>query len=221
MPNLNFFASAGKLTIIKRNKIIKNNEYYNLKDYSNFGYDYFDNKKIKIGYRGYFYDKRYSTTVKKIIKYYKIKRGSKILDFGCAKGFILNEFKKEGMKVYGLDKSYYARKTSLKSVRRNIKLYKSIASFNKYKDKFFDFIISKETLPHIKKKEIINILKQFIRISKNNKILVTVQYPKTKRDIQKLKKFDPTHKTLLLKRDWLNIFNFLNIKNVVEFKSLF
>ena len=216
-----FFKSANKLTKIKRNNIIKVNKLHNLKNYYSFGYDYFDNKKIEIGYKGYFYDKRYLATVKKIIKHYKLKKGSKILDFGCAKGFILNEFKKEGMQIYGLDKSHYAKKMCVKAVKKNIKLYKGICSFKKYKDNFFDFIISKETLPHIEKKEIINILKQFIRISKNNKMLIVMQCPKLQNDIIKLKKFDPTHKTLLLKKDWIKMFNSLNLKNVVQFKNLF
>jgi len=65
-----FFKSANKLRKIKRNKLIKSNKIYNLKNYKNFGYDYFDNKKFKIGYGGYFYDKRYLGVVKKIIKFY-------------------------------------------------------------------------------------------------------------------------------------------------------
>ena len=76
-----------------------------MNDYLNFGETYFDNSELGIGYGKYKYDNRFKKNVKKIINFFKFKKKSKILEIGCAKGFLLVEFYKQGMDVIGLEKS--------------------------------------------------------------------------------------------------------------------
>lgn len=57
-----------------------------------FGKDFFDGDR-KCGYGGYKYDGRWKSVVKRMKDYYKLPDNITILDIGCAKGFILYDFK--------------------------------------------------------------------------------------------------------------------------------
>jgi cyclopropane fatty-acyl-phospholipid synthase-like methyltransferase len=56
----------------------------------NFDYDYFDGDR-KFGYGGYVYDGRWLTIAKKLIQEYSLSSGMKVLDIGCAKGFLVKD----------------------------------------------------------------------------------------------------------------------------------
>ncbi len=58
-----------------------------------FGREYFDGKRIH-GYGGYYYNKKFFRKItEEIIRHYKLSDGCKILDIGCAKGFMMYEFR--------------------------------------------------------------------------------------------------------------------------------
>ena len=79
-----------------------------------FGKDYWDGDK-KFGYGGYKYiPNRWSKFASKLIKKYKLKNSSKILDIGCGKGFLLADIKNllPQIDVTGYDISSYAKKSS-------------------------------------------------------------------------------------------------------------
>ena len=54
-------------------------------------FDYWDGSR-KINYGGYKYiENRWSKAIAKMVKHYKLKDNSKILDIGCGKGFFLKD----------------------------------------------------------------------------------------------------------------------------------
>ena len=55
-----------------------------------FGEMYFDGPR-EFGYGGYIYDGRWATVAQDIINHFGIKPGSRVLDVGCAKGFLVKE----------------------------------------------------------------------------------------------------------------------------------
>ena len=55
-----------------------------------FGFDYFDGDR-KYGYGGFRYDGRWVPVAQDMVKHYALKSGARILDIGCAKGFLVHD----------------------------------------------------------------------------------------------------------------------------------
>ena len=225
MREISFFQNLNK-RIHYRKKILDNSNYKKiklnfLKDYKKFGKTYFDNSKIGIGYGSYKYDGRFKNDVKKIIKFFKLKKKSKVLEIGCAKGFLLVEFYKLGLDVIGVDKSKYAKKNSHKLIKKYIKNLDIEKKLN-FKDQTFDFVICKEVFPHIDPKKIGFLIKEIKRIVKKQKnVYIIVQSFKKNNQKELFKKWDLTHKSIYNKKEWKDIFKTNSFKGYLGFKYLF
>src|SRR3989338_2656617 len=110
MPYIDFLGSVHKRT--KRDYLGRVNEFPKaeaIKIAKRYGHEYWDGDR-KFGYGGYKYDGRWRTVAQQICDYYGIQPGSKILDVGCGKGFLLYEMTQfvPGVEIYGIDISDYA-----------------------------------------------------------------------------------------------------------------
>ena len=107
MREINLLASVPKvmrdLAARKANK--KENRRLALK----FEREYFDGTREQ-GYGGYRYDGRWVAVARKLIDLYGLRPGSRVLDIGCAKGFLVNDLLQAlpGVEVWGIDVSRYA-----------------------------------------------------------------------------------------------------------------
>ena len=102
----------------------KKNKKKNRRKALKFSKDYFDGSR-NTGYGGYYYDGRWINVAKSIIKQYKLKKSSKVLDVGCAKGFLMYDLlkiSKNKIKVYGVDISSYAKSKAMPQIRKKIKI---------------------------------------------------------------------------------------------------
>lgn len=74
-----------------------------------FDVEYFDGPREQ-GYGGYRYDGRWVAVARKLIALYGLKPGSRVLDIGCAKGFLVKDLREvlPGIEVWGIDISAYA-----------------------------------------------------------------------------------------------------------------
>ncbi|MDE1145073.1 MAG: class I SAM-dependent methyltransferase [Azospirillaceae bacterium] len=83
-----------------------------------FGFDYFDGPRSR-GYGGYHYDGRWVQVAHDIIERWDLKPGDRVLDIGCAKGFLVKDLADQlpGLEVWGLDISAYALANSHPDVR--------------------------------------------------------------------------------------------------------
>lgn len=74
-----------------------------------YGEMYFDGPR-DYGYGGYRYDGRWQPVARDIIAYYGLRPGNRVLDAGCAKGFLVRDLLAAlpGLEVFGLDISEYA-----------------------------------------------------------------------------------------------------------------
>lgn len=74
-----------------------------------YGQMYFDGPR-DYGYGGYRYDGRWKPVAKDIVDHFKLKPGDRVLDVGCAKGFLVKDLMQAcpGLEVFGVDVSKYA-----------------------------------------------------------------------------------------------------------------
>ena len=97
------------------------------KELQKFGKEYFDGKRIH-GYGGYHYDKKFfSKIARELVSHYKLDNNSKILDIGCAKGFLMHDIKSiiPKAEILGIDISKYCKINALQNQKKHIKIDKS------------------------------------------------------------------------------------------------
>jgi ubiquinone/menaquinone biosynthesis C-methylase UbiE len=140
-----------------------------------FGYDYFDGDR-KYGYGGYYYDSRWRPVARDIIEFFKLKKGSRVLDVGCGKGFLVWDLMKEKkfLDVRGLDISKYAIENCPVEIAH--RMYLGSAKHIPFMDKFFDLVISINTLHNLPRDKCVMALKEIERVSKGNSYIVVDSY---------------------------------------------
>ena len=74
-----------------------------------YGREYFDGTREQ-GYGGYRYDGRWVPIARDIVDHFGLKPGDRVLDVGCAKGFLVADLRQAqpGLEAWGLDISHYA-----------------------------------------------------------------------------------------------------------------
>ena len=138
-----------------------------------YSFDYWDGKR-KYGYGGYKYiPGRWTGVARKLIKIFKLNNNSRVLDVGCGKGFLLYEIKKilPNVKIVGLDISKYGIKNSKKEIKKYLKFY-NIEKKLKFKEKYFDLVISLNTLHNLKVNYLFNAIKEIQRVGRKHYICV-------------------------------------------------
>jgi SAM-dependent methyltransferase len=170
-----------------------------------FGADYFDGER-KHGYGGFQYDPKYwSATVIDFANYYGLKPDACILDVGCAKGFMLKDFRKllPDSTLKGLDISEYAIKNSDPEVRNSLILGNAIEL--PFQDKSFDLVISINTVHNLERVDCIKALAEIVRVSRGNSF-VMVDGWRTELEREALKSWVLTARTVLSVDQWLELF---------------
>ncbi len=162
-------------------------------DYHRFGFDYFDNPDIGIGYGGYAYDGRYGDAAAALMRHYGLGRGSRVLEIGCAKGYVLVEFALRGAEVSGIDASAYAASQAHPAVRDRI--YVGDAAALPFDDASFDLVLAKEVLPHVPAGRLNAALAECARVSRGA-IFLVVQCAETPEEAAAIMDWDPTHQVV-------------------------
>ena len=200
-----------------RNRIIAiNNNFSPSSDYLNFGYDYFDNPKSGRGYGGYVYDGRYYETAKKIIDHYKLNPNSKILEIGCAKGYLLYEFFRLKMDVIGYDISRYAVDNCKEELKEMIFLG-GVCDINE-SDRIYDLAIAKEVLSHMAIDDILFTINKLQNISKN--IYLLLQTVSEKKKASDMQSWDSTYKTMMTKKNWEKVLSSCSFHGDYQFNYI-
>lgn len=220
MADINFFGSvkqrSAKNRLAQLQQSLGNAHADSFDDY---GFDYFDNPKLGCGYGGYFYDGRYAEVAAKITQHYRLKPGDRVLEIGCAKGYLLVEFEKLGLEVCGVEFSAYAIQQAHPAVRN--KLVRGSAACLPLQSQSMDLLVSKEMLPHLEEHDINLSFSEFNRVAKANNILIEIQCARSREAQNLCVQWDRTHRTIKPPQWWRQKMQDLSYQGDFHLKELF
>ena len=129
-----------------------------------YGFDYFDGSR-DYGYGGFRYDGRWIPIAKDIIAHFGLKAGDRVLDVGCAKGFLVKDLMNAcpGLEVFGLDISHYALMHCEPEVVGRLHL--GSAESLPFPDGSFDAVIALNTIHNLEKPLVIQALQEIERLA--------------------------------------------------------
>lgn len=136
-----------------------------------FSKDYFDAGTSGLGkYSSYEAERFYPAFTRMVAELQKTLPGKKVLDVGCAKGFLVDELRKKGYEAYGTDISEYA----IKNCPPGISSFLQVCDLNTdrfaFPDASFDIIICMGTLEYVKNQD--HALSEINRVLKKGGILL-------------------------------------------------
>jgi ubiquinone/menaquinone biosynthesis C-methylase UbiE len=158
------------------------------------------------GYGGFSYHSRFwQPVVPTFQEFYQLDRQSSLLDIGCAKGFMLNDFQEliPGMDVTGIDVSQYAIEHSVDTVASKVQV--ADARELPFEDNSFDLVISINTIHNLEREDLICALKEIERVSRKHAFITVDAY---RSDVEKDAMFawNLTAKTILSVPEWIELF---------------
>ena len=174
-----------------------------------YGKEYFDGSR-DYGYGGYHYDGRWKPVAKDIKKTFKIKKNDKLLDIGCAKGFLINDLLDIGVDAYGLEISRYAIEKSVKNSHGRIHLGNAMKL--PFPDNSFDCIVSINTIHNLSKSNCIKSIKEMVRVCKTNKIFIQVDSYLNKKQKKIFEEWVLTAKYHDYPKNWKKLFKLSGYK---------
>lgn len=143
-----------------------------------YGEMYFDGSR-DYGYGGYRYDGRWVKVARDIVEYFNLKKGDRVLDVGCAKGFLVKDLMAvcPGLEVFGLDISDYALKHCEPEVIG--RLHKGSADDLPFPDASFDAVISLNTIHNFTRDRAVIAMSELQRVSKGQGFVQVDSYRTT------------------------------------------
>jgi ubiquinone/menaquinone biosynthesis C-methylase UbiE len=138
-----------------------------------YGKDYWDGDR-RYGYGGYNYmPGRWRPVAEKLINIYKLTSGSKVLDIGCGKAYLLYEMKLliPDLDITGVDSSDYGLKNAKDEMKSFIYQHKAEVELP-YKNKEFDLVISLGTLHNLRLPELKIALSEMERVGKKGYLML-------------------------------------------------
>jgi len=181
----------------------------------NWGYDYWDGSR-DTGYGGYKYDGRWRVVADKLISFYGLKDGTKILDVGSGKGFLLHDLKEanSSFEVRGIDVSEYGIEHSMPSIRNNCVL--GTAANLPWQENYFDLVISINTLHNLGARDLQAALSEIQRVSKRHQYICVEAY-RNEREKVNLMYWQLTCRAFHLPTDWEYLFQQSGYEGDYEF----
>jgi protein-L-isoaspartate(D-aspartate) O-methyltransferase len=169
-----------------------------------FDAEYWDGSR-NTGYGGYKYDGRWLEVATKMAAHYELKPGQRILDIGCGKGFLLYEFGRivTGLELAGLDVSSYALEHAKPEVMPYLRMGSAVNL--PYPDKYFDLVLSLNTLHNLQLPELESALREIERVGRRHKYILLDGY-RTEEEKVNLLYWQLTCECFFTPREWEWIF---------------
>ena len=166
-----------------------------------FGEEFFDGHR-NYGYGGFSYNPKFwQPVIPDFKKNYNLNSLSKILDVGCAKGFMIYDFCQliPGIEAEGIDISKYAIQNCHEKVANMVQV--ANCKNLPFEDNFFDLVISINTVHNLDLNDCIKSIKEIQRVSNKNSFITVDAY---NNDDQKQRMYDwnLTAKTIMSVQEW-------------------
>ena len=171
-----------------------------------FGKEFFDGDR-KFGYGGFTYNPRFwEPVIPDLIHQYGSLANKRILDVGCAKGFMLYDLKRFSptTDIKGIDISEYAILNAIPEIKKDL----MVADAKKlpFEDSSFDLVISINTIHNLELEECKLALREITRVSRGN-AFVTVDAYNNPEEEERMMAWNLTAKTILSVADWTALFD--------------
>jgi acetolactate synthase-1/2/3 large subunit len=176
-----------------------------------FDKSYFDGGRDQ-GYGGYRYDKKYWRKVAQdIAGHYRLKSGDRVLEVGCAKGFLLHDLQQcvPGLIIQGLDISEYAISQAPATVRHDLVV--GDAKALPFNDKSFDLVLAINTLSELAEADLVSALNEIGRVAKGRSF-VTLNAWRNPRERNRLMKWNLTALTNKSVAGWKSMLKAIEYK---------
>jgi SAM-dependent methyltransferase len=133
-----------------------------------FDWEYFDGDRTQ-GYGGYRYDGRWMPVAERFRDHYGLTAGDRVLDVGCAKGFLLHDLRlvAPGIQTVGVDISSYALAHVMEDVRGCV--IRATADALPFRDHAFDLVVSINTVHNLDLERCGRALREIERVSAEHK----------------------------------------------------
>jgi ubiquinone/menaquinone biosynthesis C-methylase UbiE len=178
--------------------------------------DYWDGDR-RYGYGGYDYiPGRWKSVAEALIKNYNLKSGSKVLDVGCGKGFLLYEMKLliPELDIKGIDISKHGLRNAKKEVKPFLKKHKAQDSLP-FEDNKFDLVISLGTLHNLRIFDLEKSLKEIERVGRQGYIML--ESYRNEQELFNLQCWALTAESFFDEEEWVWLYSYFNYTGDYEF----
>lgn len=170
-----------------------------------FGREFFDGDR-RHGYGGFNYLPRFwQPVVPTLQAHFGLTAGTRLLDIGCAKGFMLHDLAEliPGIEVKGIDVSTYAIDNAIADMRPHVSVASAVEL--PFPDHSFDVVIAINTLHNLERDELIKALREIERVGRG-KAFVTVDAYRNDEEKERMFAWNLTAKTVLSVDGWKALF---------------
>lgn len=169
-----------------------------------FDVEYFDGAREQ-GYGGYRYDGRWIPVAKRLIEHFGLKPGDRVLDIGCAKGFLVHDLLTvmPGLEVYGLDISLYALRQAHADARGRV--VRAGCDLIPFPDRSFAAALAINTIHNLDREGCLRALREIERVAPGRGFVQMDAY-RTPAELQVFLDWMLTAKTYLRPDEWRALF---------------
>jgi SAM-dependent methyltransferase len=181
-----------------------------------YGFDYWDGDR-RHGYGGYKYiPGLWKPVAEGLIKTYGLTDGSKVLDVGCGKGFLLHEMLllEHRLQVTGFDISIYGLEHTTELVRPHVFEHKAQDTFP-FEERSFDLVISLTTLHNLRLFDLRSALWEIERVGKQGYVML--ESYRNEQELFNLECWALTCESFFDNEEWVWLYNNIGYTGDYEF----
>jgi SAM-dependent methyltransferase len=181
-----------------------------------YDFDYWDGDR-RFGYGGYKYiPGRWKSVAESLIREYNLVSGSRVLDIGCGKGYLLYELLllEPGLIIKGIDNSNYGLENSKEEIKQFL-IYHKAQDPLPFGDKEFDLVISLGTFHNLKVFDLKSALKEMERAGRQGYLML--ESYRNEQEMFNLECWALTAESLFSVSEWIWLYNEFGYSGDYEF----